>query len=305
MTTAAAITGGLVLLWVSSGAFVTGAVRLAARLRMSPITIGAIVVGFGTSLPEAVVSGLAAAQGFRQIAIGNIIGSNLANVMLILGILGLLASPRVASATLRRELPLAMVAVVTFGIVLRTAPTRAAGVLLIGALVAVVVLMTKWGAGEPIDAPPPEAISLPLEIFRVVAGLIGTTAGAEFLVRGASDTAAALGLAEGFVGLTIVAVGTSLPELAASIQAMRRDFAELALGNILGSSIFNSFGIGGLIALINPGAAAPDLAGAATFAMIGATVATAFLLWTGRRLERWEAAGLLLGYVLVIAISAG
>lgn len=308
MVAVALTLGGLALLWSASGAFVTGAVRLAARLRMSPIVIGAVVVGFGTSLPEALVSGLAAAQGLRQIAIGNVVGSNLANVTLILGVLGLLAAPRVRSETLRQEIPLATAAVVMFAVILQKGLTILDGLVLLAGLVAIVIALTRIqrSAGGPVvHGPPARTVILPVEAVRVAAGLGGTMLGAHLLIRGASQAAEALGLAEGFVGLTIVAVGTSLPELAASVQAVRRNAAELALGNILGSNLFNSFGIGGLIALIDPGPAAPELSGTAAGAMVIAAVATGLLLWTGRRLQRWEAILLLAGYAVVLFLARG
>ena len=298
------IVAGLAVLTAAADWFVVGAVRLAARLRLSPVVIGAVVIGFGTSAPEMVVSGLAAGQGELDIAAGNIIGSNIANLSLVLGTAALVTTITVAGRTLRREVPVVLAATAVFALVVQGGMNRWEGLgLLAGAVAAVVaILVSSRGGGDDeltheveeflTDAP----VDLRRESLRTVVGLLGTLAAAQLLVLSARSLAADLGLAEGFVGLTIVAIGTSLPELATALQAARKDETDLIVGNLLGSNLFNSLAVGGVAALAGPGGVGdPSLTGAAIWLMLGISLAATTFMWTGRRVVRQEG-----GFLLVL-----
>lgn len=302
-----AVIAGLVLLAKASDRFVTGASATASALGMSPVVVGAVVIGFGTSTPELLVSGLAALQGNAALGVGNVIGSNTANLALVMAAAALVSPFAVHAGVLRRELPLAAAATVAFPLALMGGLTRTEGVVLVAALVAalVVVVAASRGPGneelaeEVVAHTPPGRLRSYLGATLV--GLVGTLAGAQALVWGATGIATGLGLSGGLVGLTLVAVGTSLPELMTAVAAVRRNEHELVVGNVLGSNLFNSLGVGGLIALLAPGAAVPGLL-IAIVVMLGVTAAAAALLHRKRRLGRGEAALLLGAYVLTLPL---
>lgn len=305
---------GIALLTVAADQLVVGAARLAVVLRVSPVVIGAVLIGFGTSAPELVVSGAAARQGDLDLGVGNIIGSNLANLTLVLGVAALVVRMNVSSSTLRREAPLSTLAVVLFAVVVQGGLTRWDGVLLGVALVAVLgVILAGARAGaegelvgevrEYVDGDSPVRAST--ETLRTVAGLVGTVAGAQLLVTGATGIADELSLSEGFIGLTLVAIGTSLPELVTAVAAARRGEDELVVGNLLGSNIFNSLAVGSAVALIGPGRLAdPELTGLAVGVMVGVAIAAWAFMASGREVVRWEAALLLATWVVTLSILA-
>ncbi len=296
------IVAGLALLTAAADWFVLGAVRVAARLRLSTVIIGAVVIGFGTSAPEMVVSGLAAGQGRLDIAVGNIIGSNIANLSLVLGAAALVTVVGVAGSTIRRETPIVLGATVAFAVVVQDGLTRVEGLLLLVGLVITlgyILWAARTGDDDELsheveeylaDAP----LDMRRESARTLIGLVGVLVAAQVLVVSASAVAAELGLAEGFVGLTIVAIGTSLPELATSLQAARKDETDLIIGNLLGSNLFNSLGVGAVAALAGPGRVAdPTLTGLAVWVMLGITALAILFMGTGRRVVRQEGAILL------------
>ncbi len=303
---------GLVLLAYASDQFVIGAARTAALLRLSPVVIGAVVIGFGTSAPELLVSGIAAGQGSLDIGVGNIVGSNIANLSLVLGAAALFTPIAVRGPVLRREAPISLGAVVLFALLLQgTFGRPEGGALLVALGVALWLILRSARGGDPTltaevdefvtEGPP----SSRRETVRVALGLTGTLAGAWLLVEAATTIAREAGLAEGFVGLTIVAIGTSLPELATAVQAARKGETDLIVGNLLGSNLFNSGAVGGAVALIGPGTAAdPTLTGLATILMVAVAALATFLMATGRRVVRWEGAVLLLGYLAVMPLLA-
>ncbi len=293
------IVAGLVVLTVAADWFVVGAVRLAARLRLSPVVIGAVVIGFGTSAPEMVVSGLASGQGKLDIAVGNIVGSNIANLSLVLGAAALVTTVTVAGRTIRREAPLVVAATVAFALLVQGGLSRAEGVaLLVGAVAAVAWILRATredeGGDEELaheveefltDAP----VDLRRELLRTLVGLLGTLVAAQLLVVSATSVADALGLAEGFVGLTIVAIGTSLPELATALQAARKDETDLIVGNLLGSNLFNSLAVGGVAATAGPGPVGdPVLTGLAIWLMLGIAAVAMLFMRTGHRVVARE-----------------
>jgi cation:H+ antiporter len=303
---------GLGLLAVAADQFVAGAARLATVLRISPVVVGAVVIGFGTSAPELLASGLATGRGSLDLAVGNIVGSNVANLTLVLGIAALVTPILVHSPVLRREAPLSLGAVVAFAIVVQ------GGVSWVGGVILTVVLVLALGAillasrrGDPLmaaeveeflaDGPP----STGRETVRTLLGLIGTVGAAYLLVESAVAIAEQLGLAQGFVGFTVVAVGTSLPELATAVQAARKGETDLIVGNLLGSNLFNAGAVGALAAFLgagqDPGA---TMTGLGVVLMVGVALLATILMVTGRRVVRWEGALLLVGYVAVLPFLA-
>lgn len=304
---------GFVLLTVASDHFVLGAARVAAHLRLSAVVIGAVVIGFGTSAPEMIVSGLAAGQGSLDIAAGNIIGSNIANLSLVLGLAALVTPVVVASPTMRKEAPLSLGSVVLFAVLIQGGLTRVEGIVLgVGLVIALAVILRNareedLGLAQEVDDYLGDEESHPVarESLRTIAGLIGTLAAAQILVLSAVDLAGSLGLEEGFVGLTIVAIGTSLPELAAALQAARKDETDLIVGNLLGSNLFNSFGVGAIAGLVGPGALTDrSLETAGVILMVAVAVVATVAMRTAHRVVRWEGIVLLVAYLAALPLLA-
>ena len=299
---------GLLLLTYAADQFVVGAARVAAALRISTIVIGAVVIGFGTSAPELVVSGLAAGRGQVDLAVGNIIGSNIANLTLVLGVAAMVAPIVVRSSTLKREAPLSLAAVVAFALLIQGGLSVLDGAILAIVLVgALTVIIVAARGGDPVlanevseyltEAKPP----LRRELTRTVLALIAVIVAAQVLVVSATDIARTLGLAEGFVGVTIVAIGTSLPELATAVQAARRRETDLIIGNLLGSNLFNAGAVGSVVAFAGPSVALdPSLAGLAALLMVGIGVIAMIFMISGTRVARSEGIVLLGGYLVAL-----
>lgn len=245
---------GLLGLFFGGEGLVRGSVGIARRLAIPPLLIGLTVVGFGTSTPELLVSVDAALRGVPDIAVGNIVGSNIANILLIVGLTALVWPIRVSGATLRRDTAVMLAAAFALLPVFALGEIgRLPGVLLVLALAAYLTfayLRPGSEAAEEQGAPAPSSVIVSL--LWVIGGLVILMFGARFLVDGAVSIARGYGVSEAFIGLTIVAVGTSLPELATSVIAAFRRQSEIAIGNIVGSNIFNVLGILGVTALIRP-----------------------------------------------------
>jgi cation:H+ antiporter len=303
---------GLVLLTTSSDQFVVGAARLAQTLRLSPILIGAVVIGFGTSAPEMLVSGLAGAQGSLDIGVGNIIGSNVANLSLVLGVAALVTPIVVRSPVLKREAPIALGATLVFAVVVQGGLAGGeAAILAVVLVVGLGIIIAGARAGDEAltaevaefltDVPP----SPRRETVRTLLGLVVTLGSAQILVVSATTIARELGLAEGFVGLTIVAIGTSLPELATAVQAARKDETDLIVGNLLGSNLFNAGAVGAVAGITGPGALAdPSLTGFAVWLMVGIAVLATIFMITGKRVARIEGVVLLAIYAVAVPFLA-
>lgn len=309
----AGIIGGLALLTYAADQFVVGAARVAISLRLSKVVVGAVVIGFGTSAPEMLVSVLAGAQGNLDLAIGNIVGSNVANLSLVLGAAALVTPIVVKVAVLKREALLALALVLVLGFALQGGVARGES-LLLGTVFVISLGIIVVDARKGDDALADEVdefladgpLSTNREWVRTVLGLIGTLGAAQILVVSATQAAELLGLAQGFVGLTVVAVGTSLPELAASLQAARKDETDLIVGNLLGSNMFNSGAVASIAALAGAGQAASDsITGIGVILMVGVAVIATFFMVTGRRVVKWEGAVLLAAYVAVLPLMAG
>lgn len=304
-----AILAGLALLVWSADRFVEGSAAAAGHFGMPPLLIGMVVVGFGTSAPEMVVSALAATQGNPGLALGNAYGSNITNIALILGITALLAPIAVHSQVMRKELPiLTLITLAATWLVFDGDLSRAdAGILL--ALFAGLLGWSIWsGMKKPEDAMAAEvdaelkAHAMPIRkaVFWLVVGLVLLIVSSRILIWGAVDLATRFGVSDLVIGLTIVAIGTSLPELASSVIAARKGEHDLALGNILGSNLFNTLAVVGIAGMIAPMAVASDVLTRDIPVMIALTVALFVLGYGFRgpgRINRVEGAGLLAAFV--------
>lgn len=263
-----AIIFGLVVLVWSAERFVDGSASAANHFGMPPLLIGMVIVGFGTSAPEMVVSALASSQGNPGIALGNAYGSNITNIGLILGLTALLSPIAVHSRVLRKELPvLAAVTGLAAWQLWDREITRMDAMVLLGVFFALMGLAIWQGMQKNADALGSEMEqelaehSMPLRkaVFWVVAGLILLIVSSRILVWGAVEIAQAFGVSDLIIGLTIVAVGTSLPELASSIAAARKGEHDIALGNIIGSNLFNTLTVVGIAGAIHPMVVEPEI----------------------------------------------
>ena len=303
---------GLVVLSLAADQFVRGAARLAVVLRMAPIVVGAIVVGFGTSAPEMLVSTLAAANGRLDIGVGNIVGSNVANISLVLGAASFVAVVPVSSSVVRRDAAVSVAAVILFALLVQGDISRLEGLVLVAALVAwFVLVLTGSRTGdadmedlsELVGEHPP---ALGVETLRTVVSLALVAGSAYILVEGAERVAEALNLSGGFVGYTMVAVGTSAPELVTAVAAARQRETELLVGNLLGSNVFNSLAVGGAIGLVGPGPV-----GDVTVQTLGSSmmVVICVVSWAamviGHKVSRIDGVVLLGLWVVSIALLAG
>jgi cation:H+ antiporter len=311
LTATLLLVAGLALLVWAADQLVTAAARLSIVLRITPVVIGVVVIGFGTSMPELVVSGLAALEGLFDLGVGNVIGSNIANVLLVLGAAAVVAPVTVSERLLRREVPLTLAAVAAFAWAIQGPLRVVDAVLLIVLLVVVLVIVITLARRDgTLDLDEVEALtatttSTGRESLRALIGLTLTIAGAQMVVIGGGAIAEGFGLSEGFVGLTLVAVGTSLPELATSVQAVRRGEAELLVGNVLGSNLFNAAAVGSLLVWSGAGlgrTVASELAGIATIAMVVAVAGVSLLLVVRRRLGRVAGACMLVAYAAVVVL---
>jgi cation:H+ antiporter len=291
---AIALVGGLLVLVKSADWFVDGAANLARTLGMSPLLIGMLIVGFGTSAPEMLISGISAFDGASGIALGNAWGSNIANIALILGVSALVQPVRVQTRVLRVELPTLTVitAIAALQILDGTIGRIDATILLV-----LIVSIIGWSIHESRrnradaiipaavddrgdDAPEPD--SLPRSLTKLIGGLVLLVASSRTLVWGAVGIATQAGVSDLVIGLTIIALGTSLPELASSIAAARRGEDDIALGNVLGSNLFNTLAVVGIGAMIRPISVEPDVVVRDLPVMAGLTLLL-FVFGVGRR----------------------
>ncbi len=318
-----AIVVGLIILIIGAEGLVRGASSIAAKFRISPLVIGLTVVSFGTSAPELTVNLLSAFQGSPDLAVANVIGSNIVNILLILGICAIIVPLSVKSSTVWKEIPLALLGVVLIFIMGNdqlfdgtplNALTRTDGIALL-ALMAIFMYYIfgmaqndrKASKSKTDDAEDVSQYGTLFSIGLTVAGLVGLVVGGRLLVTGAIDIAEAAGLSEALIGLTIVAIGTSLPELATSVVAALKKQADIAIGNIVGSNIFNVFFVLGVTSTILP----LPLSSTLNFDVVVAIIASLLLfifMFTGRvkrRLVRWEGVvfvGLYVAYLAYLVV---
>lgn len=298
---------GLVLLLVGGELLVRGAVASAKSLGVSPLLIGLTLVGFGTSTPELVTSVTAALHGSPGIAVGNVVGSNIANVFFILGLSALIYPMAVNPKGFKRDaIMLSVSALACLGVVLHGRMDMLVGVVFLGILLAYIVFVYTQEKRMPDEA----AVvaehraqdarkgpgNMALSVGMAVAGIAITIFGARFLVDGSIALAKGLGVSDTIIGLTIVAVGTSMPELVTSVMAALRKHADVAYGNIVGSNIFNVLFILGTTSIIQPIDMPHQIARFDIWVMLAATGLLVYFARTGTKLQRWEGWVFIAGY---------
>jgi cation:H+ antiporter len=296
MTTALiALVSGLVLLIWSADRFVEGSASAARHFGMPPLMIGMVIVGFGTSAPEMVVSALAASQGNGGIALGNAYGSNITNIALILGLTALISPITVHSQVLRKELTILTAVTALAGWQVSDGEISLFDALALLGVFGALVVWTIWqGLRKNTDTLGSEmnqeldlhTMPLRYALFWLSVGLALLIVSSRILVWGATEIARGLGISDLIIGLTIVAVGTSLPELASSIIAARRGEHDIALGNILGSNLFNTLAVVGIAGAIRPLAAAPEIFNRDMLVVAGLTLSLFVIGYGFRRAGR-------------------
>jgi cation:H+ antiporter len=304
-----AIAVGLALLLWSADRFVEGAASTARHFGMPPLLIGMVIVGFGTSAPEMVVSAISASQGNPGLALGNAYGSNITNIALILGLTALISPIAVHSRVLRKELPIltAITALAAWQISDGDI-TRLDAWVLLGVFAGSMAWTIRQGLRNNTDALSIEmaqelevhAVPLPRAVLRLAIGLLLLIVSSRILVWGAVEIARGFGVSDLIIGLTIVAIGTSLPELASSVIAARKGEHDIALGNIIGSNMFNTMAVVGIAGAIQPMAVGPEVFSRDMLTMVALTVSLFVLGYGFRgpgRINRYEGAALLSCYV--------
>ena len=294
---------GLVLLTVGAEVLVRGASRLASAMGISPLVVGLTVVAFGTSAPEAAVSVQAVMSGgsSADLALGNVVGSNIFNILLILGVAALIAPLLVAQQLVRIEIPILIgVSLLLFAFGMDGVIGRVNGLILFGGVIVYTVFVIRQSRKETSDiqaeyameyaALPDQPSNLLWNLLLIVAGLAMLVVGSNWLVAGATAAARALGISELVIGLTIVAAGTSLPEVATSVMASIKGERDIAVGNVVGSCLFNLLAVLGLAAIVAPEGinVAPSALRFDIPIMIAATIACLPIFLTGYTIARWE-----------------
>ncbi|MDW8107715.1 MAG: calcium/sodium antiporter [Armatimonadota bacterium] len=308
MSQAWLIVPGLVVLIAGGEWLVRGASRLASLLGVPPVVIGLSVVAFGTSAPELAVSVLSAYRGQPDIAVGNVVGSNIVNILLILGLSAAVAPLAVSVRLIKIEVPIMVgTAVLFFLLGYDGRLSRWDGALLVAIFTAYVIWMARTARSEPvleveleeIGAVPHNGWTYLKLVGLIVGGLVGLALGSEWLIQGAVAAARALGVSELVIGLTIVAVGTSLPELATSVIASLRGERDISVGNVVGSNIFNILSVLGLSSLVAPNgvAVAPAVLRFDAPVMIAVSLACFPVFFNGFQIKRWEGILFVLYYV--------
>jgi len=303
---------GLGVLTLGADHFVKGAARLAIHHQVSPVVVGAVLLGFGTSAPEMVVSGIAAGEGRLDIAVGNVIGSNVANISLVLAAGATIAVIPVSSQTIRREIPISVASVALFALLIQGTIERWEGAVLAAAIgIFVYATIKSSGSDDEFDGEITSVTGETLihtrrEYLRATAGLVSVVASSWFIVEGAGQIAEALDLSSGFVGFTLVALGTSAPELVTSVQAARQGETGLLIGILLGSNVFNSLAVGGIIGLVGPGIVSDTtLTETGSLLMVGICLVSAAFMVHGVGVGRTKGFILFLLWILSIVLLSG
>ncbi len=277
------------------------------------MVIGAVLIGFGTSAPEMVVSGIAAGQGDLDIGVGNIIGSNVANISLVLAAAAVVRTIPVDSATLRREVPISVASVIVFALLVQGEITRFEGGIFAALILAFLVFVLRSSSStdgsfddDVVGIVGDKPVEVGREAARAFIGLAFVVVSSYFIVDGAERVANALELSGGFVGFTLVALGTSAPELVTSVQAARQGETELLVGNLLGSNVFNSLAVGGIIGLVGPGPVLDTtLAETGSVLMVVIVITSAVFMLIGGSVGRNKAFVLFFLWVVSVVVLSG
>ena len=296
--------GGLVLLFLGGEGLVRGSVSLAEEFGISKLVVGMVIVGFGTSAPELLVSVQAALLGSPEIAIGNVVGSNIANILLVIGVAGLIAPIANGDSAIRRDVivmlgaSLGLLALLWIGVIGRYAGLGMLALLTLYLLSTYRIEKKRRASAftQEADVVDDLPLSAPKATVAVILGLALLVLGADLMVEGATALALRFGVSEAVIGLTIVAVGTSLPELATAIVASLRRHADVILANVIGSNIFNVLCILGTTALVQPIEVARKFAVIDGPIMVGVALAALLMFFLMKRIGRPTALALLLGY---------
>jgi cation:H+ antiporter len=293
------VVAGLVVLIVAADRLVLSAVRIAKTLNISTVIIGAVIVGFGTSVPEFVVSAVASGQGNLDLALSNVVASNTANITLVLGTAAVMATVSTRHSVIKREGVLMLAAVGLLAIILLPGSvTRVEGLILVIGMIAAIWMLVRWGkqgmngSDSNLDDIEADRSRLWVEVIYGGAALAATVVAGHQLLLGVEGIGREIGLSVVFMGL-ITGVGTSLPELSAAIAASRRGQSDLVLGNVLGSNLFNSLGVAGLAIMVGPGPLT-SLDPVLILVMVIAAVFAGVFAATSQRVTRTE------GVVLVL-----
>ncbi|MEM8751667.1 MAG: calcium/sodium antiporter [Pseudomonadota bacterium] len=303
------IAGGLVLLVAAGDALVQGAVALSLKLGVSALIVSLTVVAFGTSAPELLVSIKATLDGATGLVFGNVVGSNIANVFLVLGVPALIAPIHVAQPGLKRNFVMMIAASVLFIAVCGYGGLYfwigVAFLCLLAAILFDAYIMAEQGVA-PVELEDADEQASGLKVgLLIVAGLIGLPLGAHFLVEGARSIALEFGVSEAAIGLTLVAIGTSLPELATTVMAAIRRQADVAVGNVVGSNLFNILAVAGGAALFGDLPTPAGFLELDLWIMLGAALAIAPFVALRRDIGRWSGVFFLAAYVCYIVIALG
>ena len=308
-----AIIGGFILLVWGADRFVHGAAATARNFGVSPLVIGLTIVGIGTSAPEILISIIAAYEGNPALAVGNALGSNITNIALVLGVTALLSPLLVKSETLRREYPI-MFLIMLLALILCVDGdlSRLDGTILLCGLVIMMLWMVKLGLRkheiDPLEAEYEQEIpylTTGKALFWLAVGMVLLLVSSRTLVWGAVNIAQAMGISDLIIGLTIVAIGTSLPELAASVMSALKGEPDIALGNVIGSNMFNLLAVLGLPGLIAPHVLDPAVLSRDFPFMIGFSIALfamAYGFKESGKINRYEGALLLIGYIVYVVV---
>ncbi len=305
------IAGGLVLLFFGGDLLVRGSVRLAERAGVSPLFVGLVLVGFGTSAPELFASIEAVRVGAPAIAWGNVVGSNVANTLLILGVAAIVTPFPISRSALWRDGGFGLVAAALLLVFAQSGVTRPMGLVLIAILVAYLAYsyIAERRKPAPPTTPKDRAGSRPVgggvgaDLGATLSGLVLIIIGGNILVGGARNVATDLGLSDTLIGLTIVAIGTSAPELATSVVAVRKGQGGIAFGNVLGSNIYNILAIGGATAVLAPKSLPSEMVWVELPLLVVVAIGLLVFGRTGHRFSRWEGVALVTAYAGYLAFA--
>jgi cation:H+ antiporter len=302
------LVGGLIALWKCAELLVAGAVGLAKRLGISPLVIGLTVVAMGTSSPEIAASIAAAIRGAGDIAIGNVFGSNIANLALIGGLCALIRPINLGKRILQREIPaMFLSALLLLPVLFNLYLSRPEGAGLLVIFAILIILTVRMARKEAIEVSNDKSNTqyairnTKKDVLFTAIGLLGLALGAEMTVRGAVFIGGEFGLSQAVIGLTIIAIGTSLPELATSLAASIKGEQDISIGNLVGSNIFNTLLVVGTAGTIRPFTLSGRLVGLDYWVMIAVTAVFIIMALFGKRISRKDGAILLLGYVAYIS----